>query len=121
MWFDIKHLDGWAGRVWETIFFADLWKVEVRRGGMGGRERGGGRFVLALPELGRRPGRQQTTEMDAGIGDGAYLVGDAVQDAPFTVVRGMRPNYWAAHIARIRARQDVLTIDAPPPAVLDEP
>jgi hypothetical protein len=108
LWFDTKHLDGWTDRVCERLFFADLWSVRVVRG-----SGEGGGFVLALPELNRMQmkGRRETSE----VGD-SYLVGEALEGAPFRVVRGARPNYWEAHFARFSASQDVLTIDAGPGA-----
>jgi len=103
LWFDIRHLDGWTGRMWEREFFADMWGVEVR----GGK----GEFLLALPELdGREVERRRERE---GVGEESYLVGEVLEGAPFRVVRCARPDYWEAHLARIRARQDVLTIDPP--------
>lgn len=109
LWFDIRHLDGWTGRVWERIFFADLWAVRVR-----------GDFVLALPQLDAAGMRRRRPEGAASApGVDAYLAGEAVLDgAPFTVVRGPRPDYWAAHLGRVmartRTRADVLAIEAGP-------
>lgn len=100
VWVDIKHLKGWTGaRVWERRFFEPLTEVE------GVRE-----FVLALPEV----GGQSMLPVEAYFGSRPDD-GDG-EGLPFVVRRGPRPDYWAAHLARVRVRTrtPLLGIEAGP-------
>ncbi|KAL2022884.1 hypothetical protein VTK56DRAFT_4415 [Thermocarpiscus australiensis] len=80
IWFDSRDLRPWHKRVSEIRFFRRLFDVRVANKD---------RFVLALPEL---PDRRGTPDLQ--VLEGHYLEGKNIQNAPFTVVRGPRPNNW---------------------------
>ncbi|AEO66424.1 uncharacterized protein THITE_2114520 [Thermothielavioides terrestris NRRL 8126] len=86
VWFDSRDLRPWHKRVSETRFFGKLFDVRVpdKR-----------RFVLGLPELPARRGP------DTHVLEGQYLEGERLEDAPFTVERGPRPNNWRIHLRSI--------------------
>ncbi|KAK4228557.1 hypothetical protein QBC38DRAFT_150927 [Podospora fimiseda] len=81
IWFDTRDLREWHKRVSETRFFAKLFDVRV-----GQKER----FVLALPSL---PVVERRT-----LPVHHFLEGETLEDAPFVVVRGPRPNNWRVHL-----------------------
>ncbi|KAK4159839.1 hypothetical protein QBC43DRAFT_221082 [Cladorrhinum sp. PSN259] len=81
IWFDTRDLREWHKRVSETRFFAKLFSVRMTQ-----RER----FVLALPHL---PAAERRT-----LPTHHFLEGEVLDDAPFVVVRGPRPNNWRVHL-----------------------
>ncbi|KAK3985176.1 hypothetical protein QBC44DRAFT_163487 [Cladorrhinum sp. PSN332] len=81
IWFDTRDLREWHKRVSETQFFARLFNVKVSQ-----KER----FVLALPHL---PAPERRT-----LPVHHFLEGEMLEDAPFVVVRGPRPNNWRVHL-----------------------
>ncbi|KAK3352599.1 hypothetical protein B0T25DRAFT_567878 [Lasiosphaeria hispida] len=86
IWFDTRDLRPWHKRVSETRLFAGLLGVRVLRKP---------RFLLELPEL-----PVETRTASEGLEANHFFAGDAVLDgAPFTVVRGPRPNNWRVHFA----------------------
>ncbi|KAL2176882.1 uncharacterized protein P884DRAFT_270255 [Thermothelomyces heterothallicus CBS 202.75] len=86
VWLDSSDLRPWHKRVSETRFFRRL--ADVR-----GLDKA--RFVLGLPELPERRGP------DSHALQGQYLEGDKLDDVPFTVQRGPRPNNWQNHLHNI--------------------
>ncbi|KAK4126517.1 hypothetical protein N657DRAFT_568453, partial [Parathielavia appendiculata] len=86
IWFDSSDLRPWHKRVSETRFFGRLFDVRVpdKR-----------RFVLGLPELPDRRGP------DCQALQGHYLEGEKLENAPFTLERGPRPNNWRVHLRNI--------------------
>ena len=81
IWFDTRDLRDWHKRVSEARFFQRLFDVRV-----GQKEK----FVLGLPLLPAAAKR--------GLPNHHFLEGEVVQDAPFVVVRGPRPNNWRVHL-----------------------
>ncbi|KAL2130022.1 hypothetical protein VTI74DRAFT_6993 [Chaetomium olivicolor] len=88
IWFDSSDLRPWHKRVSEMRFFGKLFEVRVP-------DRN--RFVLSLPELPTRRGP------DAQVLQGHYLEGEKIENAPFVVERGPRPNNWRVHLRNIVA------------------
>jgi hypothetical protein len=86
VWLDASDLRPWHKRVSETRFFARL--CDVR-----GPDKA--RFVLGLPELPERRGP------DSHALQGQYLEGGKLDDVPFVVERGTRPNNWRVHLRSI--------------------
>ena len=82
-----------------------------------------GKWTLALPRvdngvLNRESGagRERDREKERRRVAREYLTDeDELSARPFVVVRGERPNYWEAHLSRVRARTEgVLMIEGPP-------
>ncbi|KAL2141415.1 hypothetical protein VTI28DRAFT_2415 [Corynascus sepedonium] len=86
IWLDSSDLRPWHKRVSETRFFARL--SDVR-----GLDKA--RFVLSLPELPERRGPDSHALQEH------YLENDKLDDVPFTVERGRRPNNWRVHLRNI--------------------
>jgi hypothetical protein len=86
IWFDSSDLRPWHKRVSETRFFGRLFDVRVPDKS---------RFVLDLPELPERRGP------DSQALQGHYLEGEKLENAPFTLRRGPRPNNWRVHLRSI--------------------
>ncbi|KAH6856136.1 hypothetical protein B0I37DRAFT_69568 [Chaetomium sp. MPI-CAGE-AT-0009] len=95
VWLDSSDLRPWHKRVSETRFFGRLFDV---------RGPGRARFVLGLPELPERRGPDTYDLRDQ------YLEGANLDDAPFTVERGPRPNNWRVHL------RNIVSAGAPPAA-----
>ncbi|KAK0715269.1 hypothetical protein B0H67DRAFT_645041 [Lasiosphaeris hirsuta] len=103
IWFDTRDLRPWAARVSETRLFAGLFAVRVvsqmslfsnASSVLGGRAR----FLLELPELPESGESEGTAAVRRGLGPEHFLEGDEVlARAPFTVVRGARPDNWQVY------------------------
>ncbi|KAB5577992.1 hypothetical protein GE09DRAFT_1214205 [Coniochaeta sp. 2T2.1] len=108
VWLDHKNLTPWGERIYERGFLAPLDGVRVGRG----------RWRLALPRVDDDGGKKRSsTERDLERRRVAkeYLAEGEVVGRPFVVVRGERPDYWEAHLSRVRARTEgVLMIEGPP-------
>jgi len=90
IWFDTRDLRPWHKRVSEARLFAKLWDVRVKH-----REQ----FILALPELPERSSPDQEQDwVPFGLAPHHFLEGERVEEAPFVVVRGPRPNNWRVHM-----------------------
>jgi hypothetical protein len=89
IWFnlDATDLKSWDERVVEAAMFADLLKVRTKI-----KER----FVLELPEI--VVGRGWLGTIPRETGQGSRLQGRMLEEAPFTVVRGPRPNMKRVHM-----------------------
>ncbi|KAK4153011.1 hypothetical protein C8A00DRAFT_44017 [Chaetomidium leptoderma] len=85
-WLDASDLRPWHKRVSETRFFGRLFDVRVPDKS---------RFVLGLPELPERRGP------DSLALAAHYLEGHNMDNAPFTLERGPRPNNWRVHLRNI--------------------
>ncbi|PSR80320.1 hypothetical protein BD289DRAFT_455383 [Coniella lustricola] len=83
---DTEDLRPWHKRVNEKHFFELLTQIQARD------------YVLYLPEL-------PESLSQRGL-PGYYLEGDVLQDAPFEVKRGPRPNNWQLHLSRAPLGQD---------------
>ncbi|KAK4201049.1 hypothetical protein QBC40DRAFT_172567 [Triangularia verruculosa] len=81
IWFHSRDLREWHKRMSETCFFARLFHVHVK-------DRN--KFVLALPDLPLKPKR--------GLPSHHFLENEMLEDAPFVVERGPRPNNWRVHL-----------------------
>ncbi|KAB5545873.1 hypothetical protein GE09DRAFT_221828 [Coniochaeta sp. 2T2.1] len=107
IWLDHKSLTPWGERIYERSFLGPLGGVKVARG----------RWRLALPRVddGQRMKRRSTERnLEWRRVKEEYLTQEVLVDKPFAVVRGERPDYWEAHLSRVRARTEgVLMIEGP--------
>ncbi|KAL2164889.1 hypothetical protein VTH06DRAFT_185 [Thermothelomyces fergusii] len=104
VWLDSSDLRPWHKRVSETRLLGRL--ADVR-----GLDKS--RFVLGLPELPARRGP------DSHALQGQYLEGAKLDEVPFTVQRGPRPNNWRNHLHHILSLgAAALALPAPPGAML---
>jgi hypothetical protein len=89
IWLDTSDLRPWHQRVSETRLLGRLRDLEVADKP---------RFVLCLPEL--------PDDFDPSFGQlgGHYLVGDKLDEWPFVVERGKRPNNWRVHLWHMSIR-----------------
>lgn len=90
IWFDSRDLRPWHRRVSETKMFAGLFNVRTKS-----KES----FILELPEL-PDPEYDPPRVATARIGRHHFLEGDMLLEAPFTVIRGPRPNNWRLHMVQ---------------------
>lgn len=84
---DSEDLRPWHKRVNEKQFSELLSRVKAQD------------YVLYLPDLPEHPSQR-------GL-PGYYLEGDLLQEVPFEVKRGPRPNNWQVHLSRVSLLQSV--------------
>lgn len=78
---DSEDLRAWHKRVNEKSFCETLFQARARK------------YVVDLPTIPDDPLLQ-------GL-PGCYLEGENLEDAPFEIVRGSRPNNWQLHLSRV--------------------